>query len=382
MPEPFSYAPGCTVLADGSVVFVYDDASASSVLVAGEFTGWAKSPLTLRRLEGRLEGSSLWTAQSEYLPKGTYHYKFVVDGRWIADPANRLAVDDGLGGRNSAFVTGRRDLGDSRAVRVLSLNLHTYQEKNERGQNDALAKLEKVAFGVAVGEIDVLLLQEVGEHVQDPARPNAGWVLQQHLERFTGKPWFHEWREAHIGFDVYREGLSILACRPLEDVTMFQLSDAPLARIALFANVETKGAKIRVGTTHVGWGSEGGEHVKKLLSLLKEKRASDCSATLVVGDFNADADEPQVALMVDAGYSDVGVMRKATFLTFGDGNGDKPRGLDRRIDYHFLRATAGRGAPRVDAFLRVFDGQGLDDGLSPRVSDHAGIVAAYSWDSR
>lgn len=378
MTAPALSSPCCTLLADGSALFAYEDASAESVMLAGDFSGWGAEPIPLQKRDG----SSLWTVQTRPLPAGVRQYKYIVDGRWVNDPANPLVLDDGRGNRNSALVVGMRSLGDPRAIRVLSLNLHTYQEKNERRENDSLAKLERIAFGVAAAGVSVLLLQEVGEHVSSPAFPNAGGVVQKHLERLTRKTWFHAWREAHIGFDVFREGLSILSESPLEDVVAFPLSEGPFARIALFANVCFSGTSLRVGTTHVGWGDAGASEVKRLVAALRDKRAGDCVATLVAGDFNASANEPQVGELVQNGYVDVGAMRKATFPTFGEGDGDKPRGLDRRIDYHFIRATAGRGAPRVDAFQRVFDGAGPEDGLHPRVSDHAGIFAAYSWDPR
>ena len=67
---------------------------------------------------------------------------------------------------------------------------------------------------MAASGLDVLLLQEVGEHVSNPVEPNAGRILQDHLQRFTRRRWEHVWKEAHIGFDVYREGLSILSSGP------------------------------------------------------------------------------------------------------------------------------------------------------------------------
>ena len=378
MAEPEITSPGCTLAADGSAVFVYEDDSAEKVLIAGDFTGWGKDPIPLTRLVG----SRLWITRTRPLPAGVWRYKYVIDGRWVSDPANPLDVDDEVGGRNSVLVTGTRNLGDPRAIRVLSLNLHTYQEKNPRRENDSLPKLDRIAFGAAISGAEVLLLQEVGEHVSSQAFPNAGGLLKGHLERLTRKAWFHEWREAHVGFDVYREGLSILSPCPLEDVAVFRLSEGAFARIALFASVSVKGTRLRVGTTHVGWGDAGAGEVKRLAAALRERRAADCAATLIAGDFNASADEPQVAELVQNGYADVGAQRRASFSTFGEGDGVAARGLDRRIDYHFLRATAGRGAPRVDAFMRVFDGAAPEDGLHPRVSDHAGILAAYSWDPR
>ncbi|WP_153822286.1 endonuclease/exonuclease/phosphatase family protein [Polyangium spumosum] len=354
------------------MTFAYRDEHASHVLVAGDFTGWGRDPIPLVKREG----ADLWVMTTRPLPPGVHAYKLVVDGRWIADPENPLDVDDGLGGRNAAFVVGARDLGDPAAIRVLSLNLHTYQERGTREGvvvNDSIPKLERVAFGVAVHGLDVLLLQEVGEHVSNPAEPNAGRLLQQFLERFTRRRWEHVWREAHIGFDVYREGLSILSSGPIEDVTVLQLSEGGLARIALVARTTIKETKMRVGTTHVAWGAEGGAQVERLLAGLARLPSGDHVATLVAGDLNASPEEPPVAHFVERGYADVGMATRAVWPTFGE------KRLTSRIDYQMLRASAGRRAAKVEAFARVFDGEGPEDGLHPRVSDHAGIVGAYRW---
>lgn len=65
------------------------------VSVAGSFNGWDPSAAPMTR---QSDGSFRTTLS---LAPGTYHYKFVVDGRWIPDPANPARVDDGLGGYNS-----------------------------------------------------------------------------------------------------------------------------------------------------------------------------------------------------------------------------------------------------------------------------------------
>lgn len=378
MAEPQGLSPGCSVLPDGSVKLVYRDAAATDVVCAGSFNGWGREPLPLIRKGG----SDLWVGQTGPLPPGAHAYKYVVDGRWIADPAQALDMADGLGGRNSTFVTGMRDLGDSRALRVLSLNLHTYQEKDISGSDDSLLKLEQVAFGAAVGAVDVLLLQEVGEHVSSPSRPNAGEVIKGHLERLTRSPWHHEWREAHIGFDVYREGVSILSKGPILDPVLVPLSEGPLARIALIATIAAKGVKLRAVTVHTTWPDDGRAEIKRLVSALRQQTGGDHAATLIAGDLNAEERSPQVAELISNGYVDVAAARGATFATFGAGAGDRERPLQRRIDYQFMRTTAGRGAPRVETIQRVFDGGGRPDGLHPRVSDHAGILASFSWEPR
>ncbi len=354
---------GCTVKSDGSAVFAYRDASAGAVMVAGDFTGWSASPMPMPRAEG----TGAWTVTTSALSAGVHAYKYIVDGRWIVDPANHLSVDDGFGGRNAAFVVGGRALGGPGAVRIASLNLHTYQEARP------LEKLEQVAFGMAAMKADLLLLQEVGEHVSDPGRPNAGEVVRRHLESFTGRAWHHAWREAHIGFDVYREGLSILSSSPLSDVTAIQLSTKGLARIALLATTTLGGVTLRAGSTHISWErAAGDEEARRLIEAIDAAPTPGAAAVIVAGDFNAGPGGAPIKRFVANGYIDVGAAAGVTEATFLEG-------ADGRIDYHFLCVAPGKPSPRVEAFARTFDGAPARLGYQPRVSDHAGLIGAYSW---
>ncbi|ALJ01533.1 hypothetical protein DC20_17010 [Rufibacter tibetensis] len=56
---------------------------AKAVYVAGDFNNWDPKALLMRR-----EGNE-WVFDV-HLPLGKNRYKFVVDGEWIIDPANKL----------------------------------------------------------------------------------------------------------------------------------------------------------------------------------------------------------------------------------------------------------------------------------------------------
>ncbi|MBN2564571.1 MAG: glycogen-binding domain-containing protein [Candidatus Eisenbacteria bacterium] len=80
------------------VVFKADFPDADAVSVAGEFNKWDP---TANPMEKGPDG--LWHVTVDLTP-GSYKYKFVVDGDWIADPANSDTVDDGYGGVNSVLT--------------------------------------------------------------------------------------------------------------------------------------------------------------------------------------------------------------------------------------------------------------------------------------
>ncbi len=76
------------------VRFAYEDGEAKQVQVAGTFNDWQPEPCE--------QANAAWERRVT-LPAGTYQYRFVVDGRWVADPRNPVKVADAFGGHNSVF---------------------------------------------------------------------------------------------------------------------------------------------------------------------------------------------------------------------------------------------------------------------------------------
>jgi 1,4-alpha-glucan branching enzyme len=61
-------------------------AAAKKVNLAGEFNNWSPEGLVMTRTGDE------WVAKV-YIGRGKHLYKFIVDGRWIKDPANPLWED-------------------------------------------------------------------------------------------------------------------------------------------------------------------------------------------------------------------------------------------------------------------------------------------------
>jgi 1,4-alpha-glucan branching enzyme len=76
-------------------LFEFNGGSAKEVLLAGDFTGWEKTPIRLRKGE-----NGAWQAKVMLQP-GQYHYKFVVDGQWKDDPAAKASRPNPFGTCNS-----------------------------------------------------------------------------------------------------------------------------------------------------------------------------------------------------------------------------------------------------------------------------------------
>lgn len=71
------------------------------VLLSGSFNGWASTQDKADVLTDAA-GSGVWSLEKA-LPTGVYQYKFVVDGKWMADAANPNQTADGFGGKNSVI---------------------------------------------------------------------------------------------------------------------------------------------------------------------------------------------------------------------------------------------------------------------------------------
>ncbi len=89
----------------GLTTFAFDSKGSpapQTVLVSGTFNAWASNGTTATVL-GDPDHDGVFEASVLLVPGSSHQYKFIVDGKWIADPANPLGVDDGFGGKNSVL---------------------------------------------------------------------------------------------------------------------------------------------------------------------------------------------------------------------------------------------------------------------------------------
>ncbi|HTX88154.1 MAG TPA: glycogen-binding domain-containing protein [Bacteroidales bacterium] len=158
---------------NNSVIFCYNyrfglqgNLAAKSVHVAGSFNNWNPDELSMRRVPG---GWALYL----FLREGTHAYKFIVDGQWILDPANKILRPDGSGHENSFLSIGDtmhfrlRGYTDASKVAVAG---------NFNGWNPNEIYLEKVEGGwvipyvLAPGTYEYKFIVD-GKWMPDPANP-------------------------------------------------------------------------------------------------------------------------------------------------------------------------------------------------------------------
>ena len=80
------------------VVFKLNNPEAHEVLLAGSFNSWDPSKRPLKK-----DAKNTWTT-TVMLPRGTYEYRFVVDGQWIDDPGSQEKRLNEFGFYNSVLT--------------------------------------------------------------------------------------------------------------------------------------------------------------------------------------------------------------------------------------------------------------------------------------
>jgi hypothetical protein len=112
-------------------------ADAKKVMIAGSFNNWNPVQLKMTRIAGG------WGILM-YIHEGTHAYKFIVDGDWITDPANRLKRPDGHGHENSFL-----GIGDSVVFNLQGFTecIHVNLGGNFNGWNPEELPMEKTSNG-------------------------------------------------------------------------------------------------------------------------------------------------------------------------------------------------------------------------------------------
>jgi maltose 6'-phosphate phosphatase len=244
-------------------------------------------------------------------------------------------------------------------LRILTLNLHCYQEDRQD------EKFSQIAKAVDELQIDVVCLQEVGEPWNDGHgdwKANAAKLIRDRLR----EPYFVHTDWSHLGFDRYREGVAILSRYP------FVVKDAKYvsamqdvydihARKVVMAQVDVPYfGVVNVFSVHLSWWENGfQEQFENLRCWAEGEQKPHVAATFLCGDFNNAANSEGFDIL-SRDYED-------QFLKVNVQRVD--RGTDGRIDYVLLK----KGAPlSVRTARRLF----TEKDYGP-VSDHEGYCAEF-----
>lgn len=96
--EKIKTARQSPIIENGRAILFYRGA-AQSVMVAGDMTNWNPGRVFMQKI-----GENLQAVQLDLSPAARVEYKFIVDGKWIADELNANMLDNGVGGENSVLT--------------------------------------------------------------------------------------------------------------------------------------------------------------------------------------------------------------------------------------------------------------------------------------
>ena len=271
---------------------------------------------------------------------------------------------------------GQNYLARRQRLKILTLNLHCYQE------DDQDAKFSQIARAIDDLDIDVVCLQEVAENWHDGQgdwNSNAAKIIRDRLRQ----PYhlYTDW--SHLGFDRYREGIAVLSKHDFimndagyvsssHDVYSINARKVVMVQV----NVPYMGA-MNVFSAHLSWLSGGFlEQFERLRAWANHQHGGHLSATFLCGDFNIKAgSEGYQAIVRTQEYEDqfLAAASRSVFdkvFRQPSPNFDRLLGKDGRIDYVFMQRHSALQAVAAKELFKDGDRYG-------RVSDHTGYCVEF-----
>ncbi|NCD35035.1 MAG: endonuclease [Spartobacteria bacterium] len=305
-------------------------------------------------------GWEIWTGR---LPvQHTYRVEYAIE----CDTESGIVWDNCKG----ANYQSRRS-----TLRVLTLNLHCYQEENQDH------KFRQIAKAIQDFHLDLVCLQEVAENWNDG---NGDWASNaaRIINSYLPFQYHVHTNYSHLGFDRFREGVAILSRHEFTMTDSGYVSDSQdvydiHARRVVMAQVHVPYfGPVNLFSAHLSWPEDGFYiQFERMRQWANERHGPNVAATLLCGDFNIKAYSESYAHIVNTReYEDqyLKVLNRSKFdRVYRECAPDVCRemGDDGRIDYIFLK----KGSK-----VHLLDGMELfTDHSYGRVSDHTGYYVEF-----
>lgn len=262
---------------------------------------------------------------------------------------------------------GKNYLVHREPLRILTLNLHCYQE------DDQHAKFAEIARAISELNVDIVCFQEVGEHWNEGRgdwNSNAAKIICDFLRRSYRLSYHLYTDRSHIGFARFYEGTAIVSRYRF----LAKESDY-ISNSRDIYNIHTRKASmvqvhipyigfVNIFSVHLSWWDHGfREQFHTLRKCAAVRHGADVAATLLCGDFNARPGSEGYALITDQQeYEDP--FLNANFRHVPQGLGE-----NHRIDYIFMRKN---GSLNATSARVLFTGEAYR-----RVSDHYGYYMEF-----
>lgn len=257
-------------------------------------------------------------------------------------------------------------------MKLLTLNCHSWQEDNQ------LQKIRIIANEIKEKSYDVIALQEVSQLIDEKSTntkvnsDNYCLILLNELDKLGINDYKMVWDFSHIGFAVYKEGLSLLTKHAIVQESSFFISKNEdtnnwKTRKIVGATININNKLMDFYSCHLGWWNDEDEPFREQVDRLFKNIPFD-KPTFFMGDFNNDA------FIKDEGYDYV--LSKRMYDTFhlteekdegitikGKIHGWDKNERDMRIDLVLVNQKMSVISSRV-----IFNNKN-----KPIVSDHYGV---------
>lgn len=247
-------------------------------------------------------------------------------------------------------------------MKVLSLNLHSYQEKR------AKEKLEIIANEIIKQEIDVICFSECAQSIfarkinKTMKENNAAYRIQQALQK-KDKHYYLSYITTHISYLGYEEGLAILSIHSIVSSFNFFISRqrnffSTNTRKAMQVIIQIGEVKCAIYNVHLGFDKKN-RFVDQFSRIHRFVNSFDLPS-IIGGDFNIDSKSHDYQAMMNFGYQDSATILEGAIdeATWNDGK------QSSHLDYILLASRI-----KLLHYSSLFREQ--------RVSDHLGIYASF-----
>lgn len=257
-------------------------------------------------------------------------------------------------------------------MKLLTINVHAWIEKNQMEKIDILAKT------IAEKDYDVIAMQEVNQLMEskvvysDIREDNYGWVLLQKIAEYTDTTYYYHWSNSHIGYGKYDEGIGILTKHKLVNTDDFYCTRSHTVRSIdsrkiISAEINYNGKNIEFYSCHMNLPTSEKENMLENINTVLDRNKNDIIKVLM-GDFNTDAisNKKDYKKILEQGLFDTYEMAKIKdegITVDKNIDGWKSNDGKMRIDYIFSNKE-----------LEVLESKVIFNGKNEKIiSDHYGV---------
>ncbi|MDO4814959.1 MAG: endonuclease/exonuclease/phosphatase family protein [Gemella sp.] len=257
-------------------------------------------------------------------------------------------------------------------MKLLTVNVHSWQEENQE------EKIEILAKEIAEKDYDVIALQEVSqlkfkeENVDELKEDNYLVILSKKLSDLGVTQYTYHWSNSHTGYDIYDEGIAILTKLPVLEVDGFYCSNSTTvnsisSRKILRLCLEYKDKIIETYSCHINLPTATDENQLENIQAILD-RSDNKNFKIFLGDFNTDAisRKEDYQAILDLGLIDTYVLAKdkdSGITVEKSIDGWRNHSEEKRLDYIFLNKKKEVVSSKV-----IFNGKNKDI-----ISDHFGL---------